>query len=99
MCHTLNKEILNDAKRSIKLEFGHIRPPVGITMSPAMESCIKRKNEITTLSIERGRALWFGVPIIVDPRMNKMTATVYNDPKIWRKRLKEQKRYDQRRMR
>jgi hypothetical protein len=68
-------------------------------MSPAVEAALKRQTPPVPVVISYGAAFPFGVPIIVDPRMNSRTATAYYDPKIWRKRVKEQNRYDRRKYR
>ncbi len=96
MSHTLNAEILEKVRGSLAAMTGSARILVGLTMSPAVEAALKRQIPPAPVVMSYRSPFPFGVPIIVDPRMNSRTATAYYDRKIWRKRVKEQNRYDRR---
>jgi hypothetical protein len=96
MSDTLNAEILENARRSLAAMAGSARVLVGLSMSPAVEAKLKRELPLPKEPRYHFFAQPFGVPIIVDPRMNSRTATAYYDRKIWRKRVKEQNRWDRR---
>lgn len=69
-------------------------PVVGMSMSPAVYGALRRELGASSTA----RFCWgWGFPIIVDPRMTSKSGTVFYDRKVWRKRLKEQKRWDRRR--
>lgn len=65
---------------------------VGLSMSPAMESAVRRRVSPPADGLWREHPL--GVPVIVDPRMKAAAATAYYDRRTWRKRVKEQQRWD-----
>lgn len=95
MSETLTKGLLEQVMRTM------MRPAerrmVGMTMSPRVHEAMKRElpplDPVLPVFLQRQ----FGVPVIVDPRMSScMHASAYFDAKIWRKRVKEQKRWDRR---
>ena len=99
MSHILNAVILENVRDSLDAMTGSARILVGLTMSPAVEVALKRQTPSVPVVMSYRSPFPFGVPIIVDPRMNSWTATAYYDSKIWRKRVKEQNRYDCRKYR
>lgn len=70
---------------------------VGLTMPPRVEIAMRR--QAATVAVDSLATSFLGVPVIVDYRMRGNTATAYYDRKIWRKRVKEQRRHEFRRAR
>ena len=78
---------------------------VGMSMSPRVYAALLNHHRATpkgqtnlNLSLRpTGSSPFPGVPYIVDERMSSNpNVTVYYDKKIWRKRLKNQRRHDDR---
>jgi hypothetical protein len=68
---------------------------VGLTMPPHVEIAMRR--QAATVAVDSLATSFLGVPVIVDDRMRGNSATAYYDRKIWRKRVKDQRRHDFRR--
>jgi len=97
MSHTLDSEILNQVRGSLAAMAGSARLLVGLSMSPAVESALRK--QLPPPDPRRFEMYPLGCPVIVDPRMTSRSATAYYDRKIWRKRVKEQRRWDRRQSR
>lgn len=92
MSQKLNASILDKARAAVA-EIAGIGPPlVGLSMSPEAQARLRRECTPT----QSAYIPPFGVSIIIDPRMKQNGATAFYDRKIWRKRVKEQVRWDRR---
>lgn len=89
MSQTLDAETIRKARQMLGMP---ARILVGLTMPPQVAVAMQRKAKRFAEGLVSNPFL--GVPVIVDDRMRGNTATAYYDRKIWRKRVKEQRRYD-----
>lgn len=87
MGDTLTLEIFEQARRYMVA--GSLAPaPVGLSMSPALHAQWVRYLVVQGLGGIR-------LPVLIDPRMTgNPNATVFYDKKIWRKRVKNQNKWD-----
>lgn len=86
---TLDAETIRKARERIATP---ARILVGLTMPPHVEIAMRRQARPVAAGLVSNP--FFGVPVIVDDRMTGNTATAYYDRKIWRKRVREQRRYE-----
>ena len=70
-----------------------IRRVYGYSMSPRVHAALARSMRPSDYILTAG----FGVPVIVDPRMTSAHATVYYNRRLFRRRLKDQARWEKRR--